>query len=395
MKPLVWLGAPGGLGLALPNAHPTRSHLYAPRGVFFNDDLFAVADSGNHRILIWHGGVPDRDGQAADVVLCQPDFETEGPNGRARGPENGLHLPTALGVHEGRLFVADAWHHRILVWNHVPTVSDTPPDFAIGQTDLKSVEPNRGGAISASSLYWPYGLGFVADWFYVADTGNRRVLGWKGVPASPDQPADLILGQSNAMEGEENRGAAANARSFRWPHAIAGKDDLLYVADAGNHRVLGWSPKPSEDSDAGVVIGQTNYSAAGEFPYVKQGPSRLRFPYSIALDDGVLAVADTANNRVLLWDGPPKSGEFRAADGVIGQPNFDATGENGWKAVTHQTLCWPYGIWMHKGRLAVADSGNNRAMLWSLDNFRRTECASPFQDKSERSLNPAALAWAG
>jgi hypothetical protein len=392
MKPSVWLGAPGGLGLALPNAHPTRSHLYAPRGVFFNDHLFAAADSGNHRILIWHGK-PDADGQDADVVLCQPDFETEGPNARGRGPGNGLHLPTALVVHEGRLLVADAWHHRILVWNEVPQESDTPPDFAIGQADLTSIEPNCGGAISAAGLYWPYGLGFVGGWFWVADTGNRRVLGWKGVPDG-NRPADIVLGQSSAAEGGENRGAAATARSFRWPHAIAGAEDILYVADAGNHRVLGWSRLPMEDSDADMVLGQADFVASGEFPYVKQGPSRLRFPYSIARDGDVLAVADTANNRVLLWEGLPRSDAFRAADRVIGQPNFDATGENGWKAVTHQTLCWPYGIWMHNGRLAVADSGNNRVMIWTVEEIGRTECASQFLDKSERSSKPVAPAWA-
>ncbi len=277
MKQLVWLGAPGGLGLALPDAHPTPSQLYAPRGVYFDDNVFAVADSGNHRILIWHGR-PAHDGQNADVVLCQPDFVTEGPNARGRGPANGLHLPTAIVVHEGRLYVADAWHHRVLVWNEVPRVSDTPPDFAIGQADLNCVEPNRGGAISASSLYWPYGIGFVGDWFYVADTGNRRVLGWKGIPGPDNRPADLILGQMGAAQGEENRGAAVGARTFRWPHAISGMDDVLYVADAGNHRVLGWSPAPREDADANLVLGQKDFAAAGEFPYVKQGASRLRFP---------------------------------------------------------------------------------------------------------------------
>jgi hypothetical protein len=363
--------------------------MYAPRGVFFDDELMAVADSGNHRILIWHSSV-DSDEQPADVVLCQQDFETEGPRAHGRGPENGLHLPTALIVHEGRLFVADSWHHRVLVWNRVPTVSDTPPDFAIGQRDLSSIEPNRGGA----GLYWPYGIGFVGEWFYVADTGNRRVLGWKGVPES-GQPADLILGQDNAENGDENRGGAANARSFRWPHAIAGDEDTLYVADAGNHRVLGWSPLATRDRDADLVLGQKDFVSTGEFPYVKQGSSRLRFPYSIASDGEVLAVADTANNRILLWDGLPRGGTYREADGVVGQPDFDATGENGWKVVTHHTLCWPYGIWMHKGRLAVADSGNNRVMLWSVEDFRRTLCASPCLDKSEISTILPEPAWAG
>ena len=48
----------------------------------------------------------------------------------------------------------------------------------------------------------------------------------------------------------------------------------------------------------------------------------------------------------------------------IGQPDFDANGENRWDAVRQDTLCWPYGICLRGSVLAVADSGNNRVMLW-------------------------------
>jgi len=49
---------------------------------------------------------------------------------------------------------------------------------------------------------------------------------------------------------------------------------------------------------------------------------------------------------------------------VIGQSDFDAAGENRWRAVTRETFCWPYGPHLHRGRLAVADSSNNRVMIW-------------------------------
>jgi hypothetical protein len=51
---------------------------------------------------------------------------------------------------------------------------------------------------------------------------------------------------------------------------------------------------------------------------------------------------------------------------VLGQPDFDASGENNWKAVTSSSLCWPYGLCLHRGRLAIADSGNNRVMIWQV-----------------------------
>src|SRR5690606_33920450 len=99
----------------------------------------------------------DRDGQAADVVLGQPDGHSEGPAAGGRGPEHGMHLPTGVLIHQGRLVVADAWHHRVLVWNRVPERPAQPPDLVLGQPDRTGVEPNRGGACSATTLYWPYG----------------------------------------------------------------------------------------------------------------------------------------------------------------------------------------------------------------------------------------------
>lgn len=364
--PEVWLGAPATGGLALPAANPTRAWMYSPRCVFFDDDHLVAADSGNHRVLIWHGK-PDSDEQPADVVLGQPDAETEGRAAGGRGPDNGMNLPTGVLIHRGRLVVADAWHHRILVWNSVPEIDGTPPDVILGQPDAAAVEPNAGGGCTASSLYWPFGVAVIGSVFWVADTGNRRVLGWSSGIPEPGVPADIVLGQPDGCQREENRGTTVDRAGFRWPHSMTGTDDLLLVADAGDHRVLGWTPLPDGDLPADLVLGQPDFTTAQEWPYGPQRGDRLRFPYAACLDSsaipgGRLAVADTANNRILLWDGMPDDG--RPADHVLAQPSFAANGENRWSAVTHDTLCWPYGVWLSGDRLAVADSGNNRVVIW-------------------------------
>lgn len=363
-SPVLRLGAASPGGLALPAAQPTPGQLYAPRGVYLDTERLIVADSGNHRVLIWHG-LPTTDGAPAAVVLGQPDFISEGPAAGGRGPANGLHLPTGVLVVAGRLYVADAWHHRVLVWEQVPERSATPPDYALGQDSLDAVEPNRGAAPDGWSLYWPYGLGWCAGWFYIADTGNRRVLGWRGLP-DPGQPADLVLGQPAPTAYDENRGGAPGPASFRWPHAIAGDAATLYVADAGNHRVLGWSPPPTADRPADLVLGQPDFTSTQELAYRPQGPQRLRFPYALAVADGLLAVADTANNRVLIWPEAPRTGAFAPAELALGQADLDGNGENRWQAVAPDTLCWPYGLSLHDDRLAIADSGNNRVIIWML-----------------------------
>ena len=43
---------------------------------------------------------------------------------------------------------------------------------------------------------------------------------------------------------------------------------------------------------------------------------------------------------------------------------FAANGENRWASITRDSMCWPYGISLAGDRLAVADSGNNRVVIW-------------------------------
>jgi len=367
-SPACWLGAPAPGGLALPAASPTASHLYAPRGVWLDGERLVFCDSGNHRTLIWRR-VPAESHAPADIVPGQPSFTEEGPAAHGRGPENGLHLPTGGIVASEKLLVADAWHHRILVWDRIPEANDAAPDWCLGQPSLAAVDHNRGGGPAANSLYWPYGLAVVAGRLHVADTGNRRVLIWNGIPKC-DRPADIVLGQPDMTSADENRGGPPGPASFRWPHAIAGDARILFVADAGNHRVLGWRGSPTIDRPADVVLGQPDFTTAAELPHRPQGPARLRFPSGIAIAGDSLAVADTATNRLLFWLLSTGEPEGFAAVAVIGQENFDASCENHWKAVVADTLYWPCGACGHGDRLAVADSGNNRVLVWKRRSVR-------------------------
>ena len=373
-RPRAILGADSPGGLLLPPAMPTAAHMYAPRAVWTDGEVVIAADTGNHRVLIWHG-VPDTDGAAAAVVLGQLDEHSEGPAAGGVGPSNGMHLPTGVLVHEGRLVVADAWHHRLLVWDVVPTVTGTAPDHVIGQPDDLTVTPNSGGEPTDTTFYWPFGIAVVDGRFYVADTGNRRVLVWRdGIPDS-GQPADVVLGQPDAFSREENRGASVDADSFRWPHAFAATGTGgVVIADAGNHRMLRWDLHPEADRPADGVLGQPDFTSGGEFPYVSQA-GRLRFPYGVSSVDGELAIADTANNRVLLYATTDASLNQEPI-ASLGQPTLAANGENRWEAVGADTLCWPYGVHWHRPSLvepvettareliAIADSGNNRVVLW-------------------------------
>lgn len=367
------LGSPAPGALRLPEARASATAMYGPRGVWLDRSTIAVADSGNHRVLLWHGW-PRGDHRPADVVLGQPDFDSEAPGL--------LQLPTGIAVTDGRLFVCDAWHHRVLIWNSLPRSNNAMPDVVLGQADLGGIVENRGGPPSRAGMYWPYGLAVVAGNLVIADTGNRRLLVWEGIPSGPELPA-AVIGQSHFDAGEENRGEGVGPRSFRWPHAVTTNGRSLVVADAGNHRLMVWEDLASAVAgrDADRVLGQPDMHTAREWPYGPQGRAALRFPYHVVIDGDETFIADTANNRVLLLpDASLPAG--CGAEAVLGQRTFQDNGENRWESVDPTTLCWPYGMAVHREgsvtTLAIADSGNNRVVLWqrgmATEGERSTSC---------------------
>ena len=105
-----------------------ESHAVActPRAGWTDGQRIVVADSGNHRVMIWHT-FPDVDGAPADVVLGQPDFTSEGPAAGSADTRRGLYLPTGVAVVDGDLVVADAWHHRLLVFDGIRTQPSRNP----------------------------------------------------------------------------------------------------------------------------------------------------------------------------------------------------------------------------------------------------------------------------
>lgn len=367
-EPAVVVG--GTAGFAEPIA-PSASSLFGPRGAAIDADSGAlvVADTGHHRLSIWRR-CPDADGVAADVLIGQPDWLAEGRNGRGEPGPATLNVPTGVAFADGgALIVADAWNHRVLIWRQLPTEHNQPADLVLGQADLASVDANRGRrAPGADTLNWCYGVTWADGRLFVADTGNRRVLVWDGLPERDGQPADRVLGQRGFALRDENAGEDAGPLGMRWPHGVARIGDRVLVADAGNNRIMVWHGLPDAPGAAcDFVIGQATVAEL-EHNRTRYYPDErcLNMPYGLAVtDDGWLVTADTANSRLVAH----RAEDLRPdapATGLAGQPDFGAKGDNRWKAVARDSLCWPYGVSVAGDRLVVADSGNNRVLVWPL-----------------------------
>lgn len=110
---------------------------------------------------------------------------------------------------------------------------------------------------------------------------------------------------------------------------------------------------------ASLVIGQPDFSSAAQITPPTQ--ASLRTPTAVATDGQVLAIADTSNNRILIWHSLPTV-NGQPADTVLGQPNFYTVARN---SVAANTLRGPQGVWIQNGKLYVADTQNNRIVIWN------------------------------
>jgi sugar lactone lactonase YvrE len=360
----VILGAPASALLPAESIVPSACSLFGPRGACVTaDGALWVADTGHHRLLGWRE-LPTRDGSPADWLIGQADFTHEGRNGRGDAHAASVNVPTGICACGEGLAVADAWNHRLLIWGRAPRASHVAADVVLGQADFSGAAINRGAdRPAADTLYWPYGVHWDGASLWVADSGNRRVLRWRGLPRRNGTPADLVLGQRDFGTRDENAGAAVNGATLRWPHALAHWRGNLCVADAGNNRVLIWHGDPAADFTAGDrVIGQADMRNVdhnrGEYwPCA----ASLNMPYGVAAHGDRLFVADTANSRILRFDG-----DDEAAAAVGGQTGFVDKGENRWQPAARDSLCWPYAVTLHGDCAIVADSGNNRVLLWDI-----------------------------
>ncbi|HSH06008.1 MAG TPA: NHL repeat-containing protein, partial [Anaerolineae bacterium] len=384
----------------------TGSSLNQPNDIFmFDSGQIFVADTANNRVLGWNCVYSYTNGDYADFVLGQPDFETTTP--LYPPTATSMNAPTGVTVgFDGLLYVSDTGNNRVLVFfptNYIDYVNDAeiyydpnryycaddwwfPSDFyapiynngqeadyALGQPDFTTGTALPTGSATLSS---PMGLVTdVNDNLVVADHGNNRVLVYEWNESGTIGPnATWVVGQE--ISGTGNAPFTFNAapnpptqRSMNGPTRVAADllGDAIYVADTGNNRVLFFNANPI-DNVADGLIGQPDYSSNSPNNGGLSAVS-LNGPTGLKLDAGNrLYVADTNNNRVLLFDRLNPDGQ---ADEVIGQPDFISnTANNG--GLDADSLYAPQGIAVDDSYLDlfIADTGNNRALQYNqpLDN---------------------------
>jgi hypothetical protein len=114
---------------------------------------------------------------------------------------------------------------------------------------------------------------------------------------------------------------------------------------------------------ASVVLGQADFTT----DTIGTARDKMRTPTAVATNGLQLVVADTDNNRLLIWNSIPVTNN-QPPDVVLGQQDFTSSGINYGRgaSVNDRGLRGPQGVWIdQEGGLWVADAQNNRVLRWN------------------------------
>jgi uncharacterized protein (TIGR03437 family) len=312
------------VALTFPLAPPTASGMRTPTQVASDGVHLVVADTDNNRVLIWNS-IPTNNNQPADVVIGQVDFVTVKAlvldNKSFRGPQG-------VWLQGGRLFVADTQNHRVMVWNSVPTSNGQAADYVLGEPNFSTAPSAQTVAIvpAANNLFYPVSVTSDGTRLFVSDLGNNRVLIWNAIPTQTQQPANLVIGQPDmksntpnnsptlcGSSGVDSTGAALYpvecAATIDTPRFALSDGVRLFVADGGNDRILVYDSLPAINGQrADEILGQVdefsnnvsdaNTTSSNTF---RSAANSVRSPLSMATDGLNLYVADAFDRRIVVF----------------------------------------------------------------------------------------------
>lgn len=276
-------------------------------------DVVFVADTGNNRVQMF-----SNDPVNPWTVIA--------PAGTAPGQ---VSAPQGIAYDEFNdiLYVADTGNSRIQVLPAGVTVPAGPPPAIIAGPGNALGEVNAPTRLAYDEFN---------DILYVSDTGNNRLQGAKSEDDGVVQTFTWTqIGGPGTAPGE-----------FNAPQGIAYDEfnDILYVSDTGNNRIQSIRINGESGGVEGFRIIATQGSGSGE----------VNSPLDLAYDEfnDILYVADTSNNRVQAATGSVDNG---------GNINWEFQGEN---VVTG--LLGPEGLSSTSIKLYVADTGNNRILIFDV-----------------------------
>ncbi|RYD19873.1 MAG: hypothetical protein EOP88_17270 [Verrucomicrobiaceae bacterium] len=276
---------------------------------------------------------------------------------------------SALGInvdHKGRLWIADINNNRVLRFDNASTSGNFPAATRVyGQQNFTTDDAGHDGR----GLAGPADVVVDSnDRLWVADADNNRVLRFDNISNKPNgASADAVLGQATlSTVGNGPDGLSQSALDTPYSLAIS-TTGTLFVSDRDNNRVLRFTNAASlgNGANATAVLGQAGFDTESTDVLA----SKLNKPSGISIStDDILWVADRYNHRVLRFNSASTKANGASADGVLGQPDFFSDKQNnntqGAFSQNSQGFLFPEHLLVDsvKGGVWISDSQNKRVL---------------------------------
>jgi hypothetical protein len=339
-----------------------------------------VADTGNNRVMVFPPPFPPFASQAVAVIgqASLTDFTdavcANGQGGNPMPSRTSLCAPDSVATgnlgevkNEQDFYIADTGNNRVLEFLFAETDGVVNTNSAYTFFGQTSFSGNAPGA-GATGLNGPSMVRFADGQLFMADQNNNRVIDFPVANANFTATVEWGSGSATNFSAPTCTPASPTQTNLCFPGAVAFDGTDLYVADSPDARVVRYPNALKPNVTPNLVVGQPSFIYGHNYYATRNG---LFFPTHVAVDNssvpGHLYVVDDNNSRVLGFTlSSPITNDAPAAL-VIGQPDFFAYSCNQNKPTPDATtLCFPRGAFVDSaGNLWVTDEDNHRVLEYS------------------------------
>ena len=337
---------------------PTHTCIAAQPGA---DAASELADASGTKADAGGLVVPVQTGQAADLVLGQPDFVSNTMNNGGISKHT-LAIPGDVTTDGTRLWVTDGQNGRVLQWLALPMFNQAGADRILGRTGFMDDDMHQ-----ISQTHLDTGTYFTVVRFHVAVGGNalvvscdwsNRAMLWTPVPTTSVVPAQRVLGQPDFTSRTINTQPTASTLA----DAEGSWTDGTRLVIADSNRILIWNSLPTANNQpADLVLGRPNLTANSSAGLPEA--AKVHLATSVHFDGTRFYAVQTY--RISVWNSFPTE-NAQPADYVIGQPNFESNQPNaGAPGPNDFGFDFANDIAFGHNSLFVSDQGNNRILVFT------------------------------
>ena len=310
--------------------------LYYPCKLIATEGRLYIADTRHHRVL-----VADLAGKVLEVIGGPEEGRVDGAYAAAR-----FHMPAGLALKDGTLWVADIENHLI---REIDLAAKTVKTAA--GTGEQVYQPQGGGEALKTPLNSPWDLALDGSRLLVAMAGNHQI--W-----SLDLTKRTVAPFSGTGREKIADGPHAKA-DYSQPSGLSIAGGKVYVADSEISAVRETDLDPAGNVRTLVGTGLFHF---GDVDGIGD-QAKLQHALGVHARGGLVYVADSYNHKIKTVDPQTREVKTLFGDGKRGKED-----QAGWPKAGEPAARFsePSGLWAVGDLLYVADQNNHASRVCDL-----------------------------